>query len=231
MCFTPFPPMRQRAVLFPVSHRPASAIMHNSTSNTNPLGSPPRKAHCRLLAIDLSHGGQCHTTPSPALGVLPCSPCPPLVNCSLLHITRNPRSLRCRPIYVRVRVCRRRGEEEEEEEEGKPARAFSLGTTLAAHFLQLSSPQNLAIKTPSPRPQLHRKRNTFGLGPARRVHFRWTSNIRPKPPCARRGPSPTVTTKTPTVRTTAAVEKMAKGPARDSGGLCLYRKHYALPNR
>jgi hypothetical protein len=69
------------------------------------------------------------------------------------------------------------------------------------------------------------------LGPARRVHFRWTPNIRPKPPCARRGPSPTVTTKTPTVRMTAAVEKMAKGPARDSGGLCLYRKHYDLPNR
>jgi hypothetical protein len=161
---------------------------------------------------------------------LPSSPCPPLlVNCSLLHITRNPRSLQCRPVCVRVRVrvCRRRGEEEGEE----AARAFSLGTTLAAHFLQLSSPQNLAIKTPSPRPQLHRKRNTFGLGPARRVHFRWMSNIRPKLPCARGGPSPTVTTKTPTVRTTAAVEKMAKGPARDSGGLCLYRKHYDLPNR
>ncbi|PMD66171.1 uncharacterized protein K444DRAFT_165212 [Hyaloscypha bicolor E] len=127
MCFTPFPPMRQRAVLFPVSHRPASAIMHNSTSNTNQLGSPPRKAHCRLLAIDLSHGGQRaqpqpHPHPRSPVG-LPSSPWPPLlVNCSLLHITRNPRSLRCRPVCVRVRVCRRRGEEEEEE--GKPLGRF-----------------------------------------------------------------------------------------------------------
>ena len=56
------------------------------------------------------------------------------------------------------------------------ARAFFslLGTTLArspgVRLLQLSSPQNLAIKTPSPRSQLHRKRNIFGLVPARRVH-------------------------------------------------------------
>ncbi|KAH8818037.1 hypothetical protein F5882DRAFT_388121 [Hyaloscypha sp. PMI_1271] len=64
MCFTPFPPMRQHAVLFPVGHRLAfklfrlallsprtvsGAIMHNSSSNTNQLGSPPHNAHCRLL--------------------------------------------------------------------------------------------------------------------------------------------------------------------------------------
>jgi hypothetical protein len=238
MCFTPFPPMRQRAVLFPVSHRPASAIMHNSTSNTNPLGSPPRKAHCRLLAIDLSHGGQRRTTTTTST-TTSTSPVPgrasvlalPTIIGELLPSSHHPQ-----PSIPAVQAClcpspspspslqtKRRGRQ--------AARAFSLGTTLAAHFLQLSSPQNLAIKTPSPRPQLHRKRNTFGLGPARRVHFRWMSNIRPKLPCARGGPSPTVTTKTPTVRTTAAVEKMAKGPARDSGGLCLYRKHYALPNR
>jgi hypothetical protein len=202
--------------------------MHNSTSNTNQLGSPPRNAHCRLLYWrSICHMAasvtQPHPRPPPSRASI--LALPTIGELLLLHITRNPRSLRCRPVCVRVRVCRRRGRGRQ------AARAFSLGTTLAAHFLQLSSPQNLAIKTPSPRPQLHRKRNTFGLGPARRVHFRWTSNIRPKLPCALRGPSPTVTTKTPTVRTTAAVEKMAKGPARDSGGLCLCRKHYDLPNR
>lgn len=45
---------------------------------------------------------QPHPHPRSPVG-LPSSPCPPLlVNCSLLHITRNPRSLRCRPACVRV---------------------------------------------------------------------------------------------------------------------------------
>jgi hypothetical protein len=92
----------------------------------------------------------------------------------------------------------------------------------------LSTPQNLAIKTPSPRPQLHRKRNTFGLGPARRVRFRWISKSRQRLPCALEEPFPTVMRRTLTARTTAAVEKMARGPARDSVGPCLCRKHYAF---
>jgi hypothetical protein len=32
-----------------LSHSVSGAIMHNFTSNTNQLGSPPRNAHCRLL--------------------------------------------------------------------------------------------------------------------------------------------------------------------------------------
>jgi len=110
------------------------------------------------------------------------------------------------------------------------ARAFSLGTNPGLSLLQpvLSTPQNLAIKTPSPRPQLHRKRNTFGLGPARRVRFRWISKSRQRLPCALEEPFPTVMRRTLTAKRTAAVEKMARGPARDSVGPCLCRKHYAF---
>ena len=116
---------------------------------------------------------------------------------------------------------------------GTPQQTLALShAPLASAFsplLQLFSPQNLAIKTPSPRSQLHRKRNTFGLEPARRVHFPWISNIRPSLPCALAEPSPIVMTRMPTA-TKIAEEKMAKGPARDSGGLCLYRKHHDFLN-
>jgi hypothetical protein len=117
--------------------------------------------------------------------------------------------------------------------ERKPLGCSTLGHHPGLAVLQpfLSTPQNLAIKTPSPRPQLHRKRNTFGLEPARRVRFRWISNTRQRLPCALEGPFPTVMRRTLTAKRTAAVEKMAKGPARDSVGLCLYRKHYlCLPH-
>ena len=107
----------------------------------------------------------------------------------------------------------------------------SLSATIHASLfssLFFSTPQNLAIKTPSPRPQLHRKRNTFGLGPARRVRFRWISKSRQRLPCALEEPFPTVMRRTLTAKRTAAVEKMARGPARDSVGPCLCRKHYAF---
>jgi hypothetical protein len=175
------------------------AIMHNFV----PL---PAKRIVPFIG-DQSHGGQRHTTPI----LIASSPCLPLVNSSPLGLaaTFDPC---CAGLCPRPSL------------ESKAARAFFLGTTLGAHLLQLSPPQNLAIKTPSPRPQLHRKRNTFGLRPARRVHFRWTSNIRQKLPCALEEPIPTAMRRTPIARRTA-VEKMAKGPARDRGGLCLYRKH------
>ncbi len=107
---------------------------------------------------------------------------------------------------------------------------FAPSVSAAGSFLQLlPTPQNLAIKTPSPRPQLHRKRNNSGCRPARRVHLRWIANIRPKPPCALEEHSPTPTTKMPIVRRRAP-EKMASGPAKDSGGRCLYRKHNGFPS-
>jgi len=117
----------------------------------------------------------------------------------------------------------------------RPLGRFPRHYPLALHalawgrLLQISPPQNLAIKTPSPRPQLHRKRNPSGLGPACRVHFPWISNIRPSLPCAQAELSPTVMTRMPTA-TRTAVEKMAKGPARDSAGLCRYRKHHDFLN-
>lgn len=58
------------------SHSVSGAIMHNSTSNTNQLGSPPHNAHCRLLYWrSICHMAASVTQPHPRPpGVLPSSP-------------------------------------------------------------------------------------------------------------------------------------------------------------
>jgi hypothetical protein len=214
--------------LCPLSPKP---FMHNTPINWDGLPAM-RSVLVRSLTISHMAGIAATTTPnaqSPQ-SCLPSSPWPTIIGAnwvSFSHLAKplEPLTLCCRPFRPQAERRASRSVGARKKRKAKAARAFSSAPTLASIFLQLSSPQNLAIKTPSPRPQLHRKRNPFGLGPARHVHLRWMSNIRRKLPCALGEPSPIVTTKTPTATRTAAVEKMVKGPARDSGGLCLYRKH------
>jgi hypothetical protein len=200
---------------------------------TRPSSNPPevpwllcRTPHCcvppqcawPLLAI--SHMEAVVTHSHPAFHAVASSQRPAIGECLSSSPCTCPRPRWCRARY-----------EQKIRRERPLGRTFSLAPPwLLTPRLRLglispaSPPQNLAIKTPSPRPHLHRKRNTSGSGPARRVHFRWISNTRPKPPCALEELSPTLTMTTPIARRRAA-EKMAKGPAKDSGGLCLYRKH------